>query len=198
MFLTRKFLFRQIHAGSRGEIPPSFFPDFNPRVNVFHSAAATFHAPSDPSGIGGMRREQIRATPSWRKGASRYDTAFVSTDPDKPGMRGMHVVRLFLLFSFIVYNVEYQCALVNWYNAVSDTPDELTGMWVVSPVDMEDEYSLSVIHVETIVRAAHLIPCFGNDYVADSYEIDPSQTLDNFNIFYVNKYIDHHAHEIAF
>ncbi|KAJ6451547.1 hypothetical protein C8R45DRAFT_766751, partial [Mycena sanguinolenta] len=36
-------------------------------LSVYHSAVATFYAPSDPSGICGMQREHIRSTPAWRK-----------------------------------------------------------------------------------------------------------------------------------
>ncbi|KAF7359698.1 hypothetical protein MVEN_00694200 [Mycena venus] len=34
-------------------------------ISVYHSAVATFYAPSDPSGICGMRRERIRSTPTF-------------------------------------------------------------------------------------------------------------------------------------
>ena len=197
-FLVRKYLFRQLHPDG-GDIPPEFLLGFNPRTSVFHSATATFHAPSDPSGIGGMRREQIRSTPSWRNEAPRYDTVFVETDPEQLGMRGMHVARVFLLFSFDFREITYPCALVNWFIPIDEAPDQLTGMWVVSPeFTYDDELSLTVIHIETILRGAHLIPCFGEDYVASRTDIDASQTLDNFNSFYVNKYIDHHANEIVF
>ena len=200
VFLVQKFLYRQMHPEQQGDVPPTFLPHFNPRVNVFHSATATFHAPSDPSGKSGMKREQIRSCPSWRKGSPRYDTVFVETDPDKPGMLGMHIARVFLFFSFKFQEDEYPCALINWFVITSDTPDRLTGMWLVSPeyLEEDDKLSLSVIHVDSILRAAHLIPYFGEDYVADLQDIDASQTLDNFNLFYVNKYIDHHAFEIVY
>ena len=199
-FLVWKFLYRQIHPEQQGDVPSTFLPDFNPKVCVFHSATATFHAPSDPSGTGGMRREQIRSTPSWRKGSPRYDTVFVETDSTKPGMLGMHVARVFMLFSFELEQTEYPCALVNWFAPVSETPDELTGMWMVSPEINEDdgEPSLSAIHINSILRAAHLIPYFGDGYVADIQDIDASQSLDNFTSYYVNRYIDHHAYEIVF
>ena len=191
MSLVRKFLFWQVHPGLSGGAPSDFFPSFNPRVNVFHSAKATFYSPSDPSGIGGMRYDYIRVSPSWRKGKPRYDTVFVETDPDKQGMQGMHVARIFLLFSFVADYIEYPCALVNWFSPVDNVPDDLTGMWVVSPELEDDDMYLSVIHVESILRAAHLIPCYGIDFVADYADIDPSETLNSFSSFYVNKYVDH-------
>ena len=39
-------------------------PPFSGMISVFASAAANYYAPSDPSGIRGMHREHIRATPS--------------------------------------------------------------------------------------------------------------------------------------
>jgi hypothetical protein len=43
----------------------------------------------------------------------------------------------------------YQCALVHWYSRVGDEPDEETEMWIVEPP--------SIIHLDCIPRAAHLI-----------------------------------------
>jgi hypothetical protein len=42
-------------------------------ISVCHSAMAYFYAPSDPSGIRGMRREHIRSTPSWRSAGPHHD-----------------------------------------------------------------------------------------------------------------------------
>lgn len=43
-------------------------PLFNGNINIFPSAVATFYAPSNICGIGGMHNERIRAVPSWYKG----------------------------------------------------------------------------------------------------------------------------------
>ena len=61
------FLYNQVNPDA--EIPGDrvdlcLCPLFQGRVWVFHSAAATFCAPSDQSGIGGMCHEIIHATPS--------------------------------------------------------------------------------------------------------------------------------------
>ena len=69
----------------------SRFPPFTGRIKVFHSATATFVSPSDPSGIGSMQREHIRAAPSWRQGPAHYDCVLVSTDDTQEGMLGMEV-----------------------------------------------------------------------------------------------------------
>ena len=59
------------------------------RIEVFNSAIATFRAPSDISGVTGMRCEHIRATPSWRNGPARYDTVLINSNPDVEAYTGL-------------------------------------------------------------------------------------------------------------
>jgi hypothetical protein len=56
---------------------------------------------------------------------------------------------------------------------------------------------VSIIHLNTIVRGAHLLPHFPSDTPVYR-EINYMNVLDIYCSFYVNKYIDHHAFEIAF
>ncbi|KAL4063951.1 hypothetical protein J3A83DRAFT_4039146, partial [Scleroderma citrinum] len=56
-----------------------------------HSAIATFYAPSDLSGLGGMHTECIWSTPCWHKGKACYDTVFLKHDPNILGMGGLYV-----------------------------------------------------------------------------------------------------------
>ncbi len=73
----------------------------------------------------------------------------------------------------------------------------MTGMWVVKPnVYADGSPSFGVMHLDAVLRAAHLIPVFGDAFIPASFHF--SQSLDSFNIFYVNKFVDHQAHEIAF
>ena len=173
-------------------------PDLsNSSVSVFLSAVATFYAPSDLAGLGGMHSERIRSTPCWRKGSARYDTVFLEKDPDIPGMGGLHVARVFLFFSFIYDSVKYPCALVQWFTTISDGPDENTGMWIVQlDFNAGGQRELDVVHIDCTLRGAHLIPVYGN--VRLPTDIQHTDTLDIFQAYYVNKYIDHHAFEIAF
>ncbi|KAJ7745639.1 hypothetical protein B0H16DRAFT_1557678 [Mycena metata] len=124
----------------------------------------------DPSGIRGMRRERIRCTPRWRKIGPRRDCAFVVEDQKPP-----------LLFSFQFDGVNYPCAL---------GAGPRHGMWMVRP-DLRRTRARdpvrSVVHLDTILRGAHLIPCLALDIF-----------LSTFEAFFVNKYIDAHANEIAF
>ncbi|KAJ3007937.1 hypothetical protein NUW54_g3347 [Trametes sanguinea] len=169
----------------------------NSRVRVFHSAIATFYAPSDPSGVGGMRREHIRATPSWRKGPPRYDCVFIGKDPTAPGFRSLHAARARLFFSMQDASQWVPCALVEWFSPVGDAPDEDTRLWVVEPdYDIDGQRGRDVVHLQTLLRAAHLISVFGVDPIPP--QLRQHESLDSFRAFYVNKFADHHAHEIAF
>jgi hypothetical protein len=54
----------------------------------------------------------------------------------------------------------------------------------------------SIIHVDSILRGAHLIGVAGPNLIPRTLTF--SDSLDAFHLFYVNKYTDHHAHEMAF
>ncbi|KAJ7916694.1 hypothetical protein B0H13DRAFT_2231598 [Mycena leptocephala] len=134
-------------------------------ISVYHSAIATFYAPSDPSGIRGMRRERIRSTPKWRKHGPRRDCAFVVENEMEHGFRGMSVVRVRLFFSFTHDGVDYPCALVDWFKKVGRSPDPETGMWIVEP-EMKGRFRLTtIVHLDTLLRGAHLIPVYGSNYI---------------------------------
>jgi hypothetical protein len=198
--LIQQFLHDQCRSDSESDELSSNnlnLPEFHEKIRIFPSAVATFHAPSDISGIGGMRYERIHAVAAWRKGPARYDCVFVNTDPSATGMRGFDIARVRLLFSFKHEGTTYPCALVHWYSRVGDSPDEDTGMWVVEPDYLEDRtHFASVIHLDTIFRAAHLMAVYGNEYAPTYLSFD--QSLDAFRAYYVNKYIDHQAFETAF
>jgi hypothetical protein len=192
--LIRQFIYDQQHSDAVSNASISDLPMFYGKISIYSSAVATFHAPSDISGIGGMRRERIRALKSWRNGAGRYDTIFVNTDSSADGMRGLDVARVRLFFSFSHNGVEYPCALVRWFSRVGDSPDDHTGMWVVQPDD--DGSPPSIIHLDSVVRAAHLLPVFGPERVSTTLSF--TDTLDTFTRFYVNRFVDHHTFEIVF
>ena len=54
----------------------------------------------------------------------------------------------------------------------------------------------SVIHFDSILRLAHLLPVYGNKQAPRGVKYTDS--LDMFKEFYVNKFADNHAFEIAF
>lgn len=204
--LIQHFLRNQCYSDSDSESSSSAssdLPEFYEKITLYTSAVATFYAPSDISGIGGMRYERIRAVDTWRNGPGRYDCVFVSTQVDSDsdasakGMDGFDIARVRLFFSFKHDGVVYPCALVHWFKRLGDSPDENTGMWVVEPEVHEDGTRFaSVIHLDSMFRAAHLMPVYGNSFVP-TY-LSYTHTLDAFRAYYVNKYIDHQAFEIAF
>ena len=203
--LTRRFLFYQLNPTSTiepGQLSLVECPTiWHSKVSVYHAAMAIFRAPSDPFGPGGMYREVIRSTPLWPRGdipGPRRDCVFVDMgDSRGVGMRGLLVARVHLFFRFSYDGVDYQCALVHWYTTSSE-PDESTGMWVVYPeFTHQGVRHMSVIHLDSIIRGAHLLPKFPSD--APFYrEINYTNVLDVYTSFYVNKFVDYHAFEIAF
>jgi hypothetical protein len=198
--LLRYFLFSQLNPNDTrdpSEVPLACCPKYDGKISVFHSASSRFFAPSDLSGIGGMRCEHIRACPVWRNQHPRYDCIFVNTNAGLEGMRGMDVARVLTFFSFTYRAVLYPCAVVRWFDTVGDSPDEDTGMWLVQPAHKANNSpNISIIHIDAIYRAAHLIPVYGARFVSPN--LMHYQTYDSFRKFYVNKYADHHAFEIAF
>jgi hypothetical protein len=199
--MVRRFLYDQLYPDSlipSSQLETTAYPDFDGVISIFYSATATFRAPSDISSINGMRREYIRATPSWREEAARYDCVFVNSDHELEGMRGLEIARILAFFSVVHDDQEYGCALIHWFSRVGTGPDENTGLWIVEP-EFEDEGKphLDIIHIDTILRAAHLLPVFWtNQYI--SRLLTMHDTLDTFKEFYVNKFVDYHAFEIAF
>jgi len=175
----------------------SRLPPFTGRIKIFHSATATFVSPSDPSGIGTMQHEHIHAVPSWRRGPACYDCMFVSMDDTQEGMLGMEVAHVYCFFSFIHTNGQtFSCALVHWFNHISDIVDKLTGMWMVAPSFLEDgSQNLAVIHIDSIVHGVHILLIFGKENVPQG--VNCHNSLDLYRGFYVNHFSDHHAFELA-
>ncbi|KAF8815301.1 hypothetical protein BYT27DRAFT_7226011 [Phlegmacium glaucopus] len=173
-------------------------PEISPtlHINIFHSALTIFHAPSDLSGTGGMCCEHIRCAPSWRRGPACHDCIFIERNPDEVGFAALGVAQVRFFFSFQFDDVVYPCALIHWFEMFGDSPCPNTGMWMVQPDTRLRQRVTSVIHIDLVLRAAHLIGVYGSEFIPQT--LTHSQSLHAFKLFYVNKYIDHHAHEIAF
>ncbi len=198
---VRRFLYYQAHPESdRSDIELEECPTLpdSQRVLVFHSACATFYSPSDISGLGGMKSEHIRSCPRWRGKEERRDCAFAQKDDSIPGIKGLHVVRILMFFSFKVNGrrgTVYPCALVEWFSLVGDERDPVTGMWVVQPdLDSDGKREVSVIHLDTLVRSAHVLAVFGDRFLPTDFHF--SYTLNAFRAYYVNQYADHHMNEL--
>ncbi|KAG1733920.1 uncharacterized protein EDB91DRAFT_1238517 [Suillus paluster] len=100
------------------------------------------------------------------------------------------------IFSFNYAGTVYPCAVVCWFNVIGGSPDPETGMWVVCPAyNANRAPTHTIIHADTIYRAAHLIPIYGNQFVP--LDITLYVSYDAFRAYYVNKYVDHHTFEIT-
>jgi hypothetical protein len=200
--LIRWFLYHQFSNDSDAsglDMPISALPTFNTKIYLHSSATSIFFAPSDPSGVHGLRREQIRSTWKWRGGPSRQDTVLVNTGDGgnmQLPMSGYVVARVLLFFSFTYAGNDFPVALVWWYTLSDDSGcrDNATGMWLVEREYRDMEPHLAVVHVDTIFRAVHLLPFFGHESVPRDVTWDNS--LDNYAMFYVNRYTDHQSFEI--
>jgi hypothetical protein len=164
-------------------------------VKVFHSASITYYAPSDETGIHGMRREHVRCTPKWRNGGARRDCVLVNTNSWYRGFaRGMDVGRVRLFFSFAHEDVVYPCALLEWFE--KDGLDPLTNMWKLVPEMEGNRRKMSVVHLNTLIRAAHLCPDYGRGPQDFPRGFNFRTSLSSFRAYYLNKYIDGHTFEL--
>jgi len=200
--LIRQFLHHQLSNDPNAsdlDVSISTLPTLNTKIFLHSSASSVFFAPSDPCGLHGLRREQIRSMWQWRGGPSRQDTVLVNTghggNTQLP-MSGYVAARVLFFFSFTYGGDDYCAALVWWYILTDDSGhrDEATGMWLVEREYRNEEPHLSVIHVDAILHAVHLLPFFGREPVVR--EVTQDNSLDRFGRFYVNKYVDHQAFEI--
>lgn len=141
-----------------------------------------------------MYHERIRSTPIWQGEHARHDTVFIETDSDMPGMQGMCIGRVLLFFSFVYEGQYYPCALVHWFVPVGHRVDDETGLWIVKPeFTGNGRRHITVVHLDCITRAAHLIGVYGSSFLPDDFHY--SFSLDTFRSYYVNTYADHHMHE---
>jgi hypothetical protein len=178
-------------------------PSYKACISIYPTAVATFYAPSDLCGVGGMRSEQIRALPNWRNSScGRFDCVFIWHNDESQIQNGPHafdVARVRLFFVLLYNRVRYTCALVHDFCLAADSADEDTGMWIVCPAfDLDHHHLARVITLSSVYRAAHLVPVFGYEHEKIAKHTTADSSLDDFDYFYINKFIDHHAFEIAF
>ena len=70
----------------------------------------------------------------------------------------------------------------------------ILGMWTVTQErDCRGKPTCEVIHIDSIARAAHLLPIYGSSRVPEDF--DYHDALDAYNAFFVNHFIDNHTHE---
>ena len=145
-------------------------PDFTGRILVYHSAIARFFAPSDLCGAGGMYCEQIHSHPDWQGKYVWYDTMFVKTGSELDPMHGMTIGCALLFFSLTFRDEYLPCALIQWL-VPSNVPNENTGMWVVqSEFTGNGHRTLSVIYIDCVARAAHLLPIYRTSFIPEDLQ----------------------------
>ena len=144
-----------------------------------------------------MIRERIQSVHSWRGGPARHDCVFITHNENLPGFRGLYVGQVLAFLKVVHEKVEYPAVLISWFETVGNSPCPYTGMWKVRrELDVNGRRKLKVIHLESILRGAHLVGIAGSSFIP--YELDHTNALKAYNTFYVNKFVDYHAHEIAF
>jgi hypothetical protein len=169
-------------------------PEFNEVISVYTSAWPCFMHPATSAASGVcIGNASGPYLPGEEKALNMIASLSIPTQHRMESEASKSPVSgLFVSFKF--WNILYPCALVRWY---AHNKDEDTGMWVVEPDSHPDGFAFTaVIHLNNILRAAHLIPVFGQDTLPT--DIPLAYSLDVFNSYYVNKYIGHHAFEIAF
>ncbi|KAF8324638.1 hypothetical protein F5887DRAFT_1063400 [Amanita rubescens] len=198
--LVGKFLHIQLFPNSDvspDDLTLNELPAADPRsFHIYHSAVAEFYAPSDCSGDGGRRRERIRATPTWHNNSSRRDCVFVSKDPTAQGMASMEAARTVFFVSFTYNKQVFPCALVEWFTT-RQRPCPRTGMWIVDrDYERDGTRSMELIHIDSVIRGAHLIPVFGQGFVP--MDLTYHNSLDRYDTFYVNQFADHNSFDLLY
>ena len=199
--LIQRFLFDQIHmhdlnspAGS--DVPLEQCPLFNSKISVYHSMVVVFYLRSNPSGLHGMCWEAIHAIPCWWKCTMWYNTIFVKHDPAQVRLQGFNIVQVLAIFAFHWMDKYYPCALVHWFTHMGDKHEEVMDMWVVQlDSNADGSPAVGVIHLDLVLHTVHLMPVLGDWMMPIDLTMD--QSLDVFQSFYINKYIDYHTFELA-
>ena len=197
--LILKFLYEQQNPGLTvpiEDIPLSECLSYTGKVYTYPSAIARFHAPSNKSGLGGMLWEWLWSVPRWHGGAERCDYVFIAQDEDLPGFHGLLVRQVLGFIKLTHEGITYPAAVISWFEMIGTHPCPQMNMWKVRhDLGANGQWQLKIVHLDTIVQGVHLISIAGSAYIP--YELDYTNSLDAFKAFYVNIFIDYHAHEIA-
>ena len=87
-------------------------------------------------------------------------------------------------------------AVVQWFLYVIDSCDPDIGIYLVAPsTNDNDTPDTSIIHIDCIFHTVHLISIYDVNFLP--HEITPHDNYNMFCTYYVNKYVDHHAFEVA-
>ncbi|KAF8257099.1 hypothetical protein EI94DRAFT_1774628 [Lactarius quietus] len=111
----------------------------------------------------------------------------------KLGMKGMEIGCVLAFFSFKYRHKNFCCMLINWF-VHADECDPDTGMWVVKQdFNHCGKPTIEDIHLDYTAWAAHLLPIYGQSRIPEEFEYHTA--LDTYNSFFINHYVDYHAHK---
>ena len=144
--LIQEFIYEQQPPSSNAHDIANL-PQFHEKITIHTTAIATFHAPSNLSGIGGMKCECIHAVAHWQKCPGHYNTMFINTasnnTPNNNGdsavcrILSLDVAQAHLFFSFALDGVKYQCALVHWFSHTMSLACMLLSLTVFPTVSLQ-------------------------------------------------------------
>lgn len=99
-------------------------------------------------------------------------------------MASMEAARAVLFLSFTHKEKKYQCAVIEWFTTRPKRCPQ-TGMWIVDrDYERDGSRSMELIHLDTVIRGAHLIPIYGENFV--SIDLTSDVSLDKYDSFHVN------------
>ena len=75
------------------------------------------------------------------------------------------------------------------------TPRQVCGRSGLTHTEMASISPLFFIYLDTFLHGVHILPVFGRDLLPSDFHF--LYSLDAFETYYINKYADHHAHEIC-
>ena len=114
------------------------------QIHTYPSATATFHAPSNPSGSGGMFHEVIQATKYWRRRETpgpQYDCVYIVEHSV------LQIARVHSFFSFKYKGNTHWCVLVHWYRLWRDEPDHNNSMYIMMLEYAHNYWCMFVVNV---------------------------------------------------
>jgi len=185
----------------RSELPRcQLEPNRMDRYDVFNAVLVRY--PGDPHGDVPEHRDRIRAVAA-KRGRGRkqptpahFDTAFI-IDADAPidglgpqdprSVNGTRVARVRAIFNLPKQfgSLPHPLAYVEWYTPLRRKDPE-TNLYLVSRSTRNGKPNASIVSLDKIRRAAHLIPRYGRKI---SRDLTKDNALDVATEFRVNSYI---------
>ncbi|KAF8261622.1 hypothetical protein EI94DRAFT_1773380 [Lactarius quietus] len=199
--LAHQFLFTALNPDTPIPEAVSDLLEITGKINVYNLAHVVFYSPSNFSGLRGMHHKRIRSAVSWHSGQPWHDCIFIenSDSPDAPGFKSLLVAQVYLKLLKLKCQNTDACTLIHWFSTVGDAPDDESTMWIIKPDYLPgNKPFLEVVHLDSILRSAHLIGVAGCDFLPSHPKLEFLMALDLFKLFYVNKFADHHAYKITF